>query len=101
MSFLNSLRLPFFPVKIIDPIFGQLTFMYIAPRPETSYWESEWKFPKTGTSVSIGLRGNESGPYLESREFFLCLPQRWAEILKQVKPLLSTVLQEWLDEELP
>lgn len=74
---------------------------YIPKYPERSYWECEWKFPKTGTVISIGLPGGESGPLPESRQFFLSLPERFDQIVVQARPKLAEALKSWLQEDLP
>lgn len=84
-----------------DRDFGQLTFMYISNHPERSYWEAEWIFPPTGTPISIGLDGDESGPGPETREWHLGLPARFERTLELVKPELAKVFKTWLQHELP
>lgn len=101
MSFLQRLKLRFSPPRLTDPDFGELLFMYIPNAPERSYWECEWKFPKTGNIISIGLPGTEAGPSPESRAFFLDLPGRFESILGAVRPKLSQVFRSYLDEDLP
>ena len=101
MGFLKRLKLQFSPPRLADPDFGELLFMYIPNSPERSYWECEWKFPSTGDVVSIALPGNESGPFPESRAFFLTLPGRFESILEAVRPQLSEVFRRHLDRELP
>lgn len=89
-------------LRIVDPIFGKLLFVYIARAPEKSYWEcEEWKFPNTGDVISIGLPGDESGPLPQSRDFFLELPSRFEKIISKVRPPLSEVFKKWLDQDLP
>ena len=46
----------------MDPDFGRLLYMHIAPDPAKSYWEAEWLFPPTGTRIAIGLPGTKEGP---------------------------------------
>jgi len=75
--------------------------MFIPNDPARSYWECEWRFPNTGTEVSIGLPGNESGPSPEARKFFLSLPGRFDQILAAARPRLQEVFREWLQQELP
>lgn len=75
--------------------------MFIAKAPHRSYWEGAWKFPKTGSSVSISLRGDEHGPTPESRHFYLGLPERLDQILDAARPKLQQVFVEWLHRELP
>ena len=101
MSFLHRLKLRFSPPKRVDPDFGELLFIYIPNAPERSYWECEWKFPKTGDVVSIVLPGTERGPLAESRAFFLALPDRFESILEAARPKLSHVFRTWLDRDLP
>lgn len=101
MRFLKSLRLQFFPPRIVDPDFGALLYMHIANAPERSYWECEWRFPATGEVVSIGIPGDETGPDAEGRRFFLSLPERHEKILGACRPGLQEVFAHWLDRELP
>lgn len=101
MSFLHNLKLRFSPPRITDPDFGNLLFMFIPNDPEQSYWECEWTFPKTGTVISIGLSGDESGPRPEARQFYLSLPGRFEQILECARPRLEEVFRAWLDEDLP
>jgi hypothetical protein len=101
MKIFKSLTLRFRPPKINDPDFGQLTFMYIPNRPERSYWEGEWMFPRTSTRVSIALDGDESGPKPEAREWHLELPARFQKILELARPELAKAFKTWLQEELP
>lgn len=101
MKIFKSLKLQLKPPKIDDPDFGRLTFMYISNHPERSYWEGEWMFPPTGTRVSIGLDGDESGPRPEARKWHLELPSRFQRILKFARPELAKVFKTWLKHELP
>lgn len=101
MNIVKSLKLRFRPPKKQDPDFGQLTFMYIPNRPDRSYWETEWPFSPTGTLVSIGLEGDESGPRPVTRQWHLGLPSRFPRILQLAKPELVKVFKLWLDQELP
>jgi hypothetical protein len=101
MGILHNLKLRFSPPRISDPDFGSLLFMFIPNAPERSYWECEWKFPKTGTVVSVGLTGGEGGPLPEAREFYLRLPGRFEQILAAARPKLEQVFKTWLQQELP
>jgi hypothetical protein len=101
MRFLQRLKLRFSPPRLVDPDFGEILFMYIPNAPERSYWECEWRFPKTGDVVSIALPGTESGPLPESRIFFLALSARFESILAAVRPKLSQVFRSYLDRDLP
>lgn len=101
MGILHNLKLRFSPPRITDPDFGSLLFMFIPSAPERSYWEGEWKFPKTGTEISIGLPGDESGPSPEARQFYLSLPRRFDQILAAARPHLQEVFREWLQQDLP
>jgi hypothetical protein len=78
-----------------------LLFTFIPNAPDRSYWECEWTFPKTGTLISIGLPGGESGPLGEARQFYLGLPGRFEQILSAVRPQLELVFKEWLRQDLP
>jgi hypothetical protein len=80
-----------------DPVFGQLLFMHVKQDPSRSYWEAEWCFPPTGTTVSIGLPGGAGGPLPESRAFFEELPGRFEGILAAARPRLDEVFRTWLD----
>ena len=75
--------------------------MYIPNKPEDSYWECEWLFPRTGTRVSIGIPGNENGPDPKAREFFLALPDRFERTIDACRPKLKDVFSAWLQQELP
>ena len=101
MGIFHNLKLRLLPPRITDPDFGHLIFMYIPNAPERSYWECEWRFPKTGTEISIGLPGGESGPTAEARQFYLGLPGRFEQILASVRPQLQEVFRTWLQQDLP
>src|SRR5689334_15673245 len=101
MGLFHNLKLRFSPPRMTDPDFGSLLFMFIPNAPEQSYWECEWRFPKTGTEVSIGLPGTESGPQPEARQFYLTLPGRFEQILAVARPRLQEAFLEWFDQELP
>ena len=101
MSILHNLRLRLSPPRISDPDFGSLLFMFIPNAPERSYWECEWTFPKTGTVISIGLAGKETGLLPESRQFYLGLPERFEQILAGARPKLAQVFKTWLQQDLP
>jgi hypothetical protein len=101
MSFLKNLKLRFAPPRIDDPDFGSLLFMFIPNAPERSYWECEWRFPNTGTVISIALPGDERGPDPSGRQFYLGLPARFEGILAAARPKLQAVFREWLNQELP
>ena len=100
MSFLHNLKLRFSPPRITDPDFGSLLFMYIPNAPDESYWEGEWKFPKTGTVISIGLKGGEGGPLPEARQFYLTLSSRFDQILALARPKLDEAFKRF-QQELP
>ena len=101
MGILKNLKLRFSPPRITDPDFGRLLFMFIPNAPERSYWECEWKFPTTGTEISIGLPGGESGPLPVARQFYLSLPGRFEQILAAARPQLQEVFRTWLQQDLP
>jgi hypothetical protein len=101
MGFFRNIKSWLRPKRMSDPDFGCLVFMHIARAPERSYWECEWNFPKTGTRVSIALRGGESGPTLHARQFYLGLPARFEQILPTCRPSLEKVFRDWLDQPLP
>jgi hypothetical protein len=75
--------------------------MYIPNAPERSYWEGEWLFPKTRSTISIALPGGEDGPLAESRQFYLDLPGRFEQVLSAARPKLAEVFRNWLNQELP
>lgn len=83
--------------RMTDPDFGDLLF-FGGPN---AYWECEWKFPKTGTVISINLPGDESGPSQEARQFYLALPARYETILAAVRTELEKVFRHWFEQELP
>jgi hypothetical protein len=101
MSIFHNIRLKFRPPKIIDPEFGQIRFMYISRYPERSYWEGEWMFSPTGTYISIGLPGDESGPLQESRQWARGLVNRYPIILERARSQLDEVYRSWFHHELP
>jgi hypothetical protein len=101
MGILHKLKLRFSPPRLNDPDFGSLLFMFTPNAPERSYWECEWKFPNTGTQISIGLPGDESGPLPEARQFYLSLPARFEQILASARPQLEDVFRTWLQQDLP
>ena len=77
--------------------------MFIPNAPAESYWEGEWKFPRTGTTVSIAIAiaGSEDGPFPETREFLLGVPPRFDQIIQTLRPRLADLFRAWLDQELP
>jgi hypothetical protein len=75
--------------------------MYVPHDPERSYWECEWKFPNTGSIVSIGLPGGEDGLAAESRGFYLDLQNRFDAVLERCRPKLEHVFRTWLNQDLP
>lgn len=101
MGILHNLKLRLSPPRITDPDFGRLIFIFIPNEPEQSYWECEWTFPKTGTVISIGLRGGESGPLPEARKFYLGVLERFEQILAAARPELGRVFKSWLQQDLP
>jgi hypothetical protein len=101
MGIPHNLKLRFSPPRITDPDFGSLLFVFIPNAPETSYWECEWKFPKTRTEISIDLPGGESGPLPEARQFYLSLPERFEQILAAARPQLQNVFRSWFQQDLP
>ena len=90
MGFLHNLKFWLSPRKMTDPDFGKLTFMHVGKHPVRSCWECEWKFPATGTVVSVTLHGGESGPDNDARQFYLSLPARFDSILSVCRPKLGT-----------
>ncbi len=102
ISIFRSIRLMFKPLKMVDSDFGLLRFMFISNHPERSYWEcEEWKFPPTGTHISIFLQGDESGPFPEYRQWNLGLVNRYSLIIERVKPKLTEVYKHWFNRDLP
>ena len=101
MGFLHNLKLWLSPPKMIDPDFGNLTFMHMRMHPERSYWECEWMFPPTGKAVGIMLNGRESGPDSDARQFYLGLPARFDSILTACRPGLEQVFRDWRDGHVP
>ena len=100
MGLLREFRLRFRPPRIEDPDFGTLVYMYIPRAPTDSYWEGEWLFPATRTRVAIALPGGLDGPDIEARKFYLGLPARFDQLVKQVRPGLDRVFQEWIGRPL-
>jgi hypothetical protein len=101
MSWFKSIKLLFSPLRLVDAEFGDLLFMYIRNAPKESYWECTWKFPATGTTVFIGIPGDEAGPYQIAREFFLALPERFESIITACRPRLQEVFSHWFQTDLP
>jgi hypothetical protein len=101
MGFLHNLKVRLSPQRMTDPDFGQLTFIRIDKRPERSYWEGEWTFPATHTTVDITLPGGETGPNPEARQFYLTLPSRFDNVLKACRPRLEQVFRDWRNQQLP
>src|SRR5579862_3350699 len=101
MGVFHNLKLRFSPPQIADAAFGKLVFRFIPNSPQRSYWECEWKFPKTGTEISIVLPGDETGPLPEARQFFLSLPDRFEQILAAARPQLEEIFRFRLNQELP
>jgi hypothetical protein len=101
MGFLHNLKLWLTPPRRTDPDFGKLIFMHNAKHPERSYWECEWTFPATGGVVGIALRGGESGPNADARQFYLALPARYESILKACHPRLEQVSRDRRNQQLP
>jgi hypothetical protein len=101
MGILHNLKLRLSPPRITDPDFGRLIFIFTPNEPEQSYWECEWTFPKTGTVISIALRGGESGPLPEARKFYLGVLERFEQILAAARPELGRVFKSWLQQDLP
>ena len=97
MSLLHNLKLRISPLRLQDADFGELLFMYIPNAPERSYWEAQWRFPPTDTTVGIDLLGPESGPVPEARSFYHALPARFASLLKAARPELDRVFRDWYD----
>ena len=101
MSFLETLKAKFLPRRISDPDFGSLLFVKIRDFPERSYWECKWKFPATGTVIGISLPGDGSGPFAESRAFYLGLAARYDAILQACLPKLQQALATWREDPVP
>ena len=100
MSLLDRVLSHFRPPTLDDPDFGRLLYMHIARDPSRSYWECEWRFPPTGTHISIGLPGSKAGPLPESRAFFLALAPGFSDIMTKVRPAVDRVVREWLGRPL-
>lgn len=93
---LKTLKLRLRPPRLQDPVFGQLTYMYIPRDPGRSYWEGEWLFPPTRTRVAVSLPGGIEGPAESGRTFYLKLAARFGEIIQKARPLLDQVFLQWL-----
>jgi len=85
----------FQPPTMEDPYFGKLVYMHVNQDPAKSYWEAEFLFPPTGTTVFAGLQGGKEGPFPEARDFYLELPDRFEWIMSTVLPSLNQVFLEW------
>ena len=101
MGIFQKLIQRFSPPKLSDPDFGELLFMSFRGAPELSYWECEWKFPNTTSTISISLPGDVHGPLPEAREFYLGLPSQFDDILARARPKLEKVFSDWLEMDLP
>jgi hypothetical protein len=74
-----------------------MVFMYIASRPNKSYWEAAaWLFPPTGHKIAISLPGSEAGPSPESRNFMLSRVHEFERTLGLARPKLDQVFRQWL-----
>ncbi|MEK7674711.1 MAG: hypothetical protein AAB676_02605 [Verrucomicrobiota bacterium] len=101
MGIIRNLKFRFWPPQLIDPEFGFLSFKHLPKNPAAAYWKGEWKFPITQFNIAIRLPGDEKGPFPQSRQFLLELPQRFENILALARPRLAEVFKEWLEQELP
>jgi hypothetical protein len=101
MGLVRNLKLRFLPPSVVDPDFGRLLYQFIPEAPAASYWEAEWNFPSTGTSVLIDMPGGEDGPLAEGRRFYLDLPDRFDRVLAAARPRLEAFFREWLGRDLP
>jgi hypothetical protein len=101
MGILHNLKRRFSLLKIQDPDFGSMRFVYISNNPKASYWEGEWLFPATNSLISFSLPGGEAGPNPEGRQFLLELSARFGTIVEAIRLQLAQVAREWLETDLP
>lgn len=87
--------------NIEDPLFGTLSFISMPNTAHLAYWSCEWLFPPTGNVITIALPGDYSGPFEESRQFYIDLAARFHRVLLIVKPKLSAAVRAWFDIDLP
>jgi hypothetical protein len=78
-----------------------MVFVHISKKRERSYWECEWNFPPTGSTVVITLVGDEFGPRSEWRRFYLDLPNRCHAIRVACRPVLEKIYQGELHQSPP
>src|SRR5262249_51567786 len=97
---LKELRLRLRQPRFLDPVFGPLLYIHIPRVPSRSYWEGEWLFSPTQTRVAVSLPGPAEGPAESGRAFYLALPARFDEVIRQVRPILDQVFLEWLGRPL-
>ena len=100
LGFFERLKLGFRPLLREDPEFGSLSFVYVANRPDRSYWEAEWLFPPVGYRVAINLDGDLAGPTEEARSFYRARVIAFEETIREVRPQLEKVAIAWLDRPL-
>jgi hypothetical protein len=102
MSLVKSLRMLFFPPKIVDPVFGKMRFMYISSNPTRSYWECEdWLFPPTNSRIGLSLDGGEDGPKEEFRQFYLNLVPRFESLVRIARPSIEKGYAQFVEKRLP
>jgi len=56
-DFFHKLKLQFSRIRIADPDFGEMTFMFVFKAPEKSYWEGKWTIPNSGKAIEAELYG--------------------------------------------
>ena len=100
-DFFHKLKLQFSPIRIADPDFGDMTFMFVLKAPEKSYWEGKWTMPKTGETIEVFLSGDQTGPYQGTRQKVFELPDRVDHIMKAARPILERVFKSHLSQVLP
>ena len=97
-GFFERLRSFFSPPRLEDPDFGTLLQMF--PNKPQTYWEAEWLFPPVGYRISIALDGDGRGPAEEARAFYLSRVAEFEAIIREARPQLERVANEWLGRSL-
>lgn len=101
MAPLDLIRHKFSSKTLIDPIFGEATFIAMPRAPHKAYWECQWRFPVTSSVINIAMPGDENGPFPETRNFYTDLADRFHKHLLTAKPHLQKAFNAQYGIELP